>query len=448
VKTNSNRIPLTGGDYFVYALDRQMRSTGLQGNICRLVLRLDGLFRTEQLRSIIQSCDLVSQLAKMRMRLRFPLTTPCWFSSHPSCEVTIAEHKATLPRTESVSFCNSCVSHKLHPRKAPGFAFDLIRYRDNKTDLVLSWHHSLMDARGAESLLMQISNPKANIPLLDSESSQNDHFSKSIRSRGLLKSAKRLVYSRQSLFFIEEVHRHPLATLVPKEKGRCGNSHLYRPIYFSEAESKNIETNCEKLGAGFHRSLFILAAVTRAFHAIRIARGENFGAYVIPVPQDLRKKGITGPILSNHVTFLFYRVESEDAASIKTLITSLKQQMTEQIRSNFNSSFSSAMEMFRFLPLSYYARVLSQPSRNKMATFFFSDTGESLPNTEDFHGVPIADLYHLAPVPLPPGIAVISGWLRGRLRIVLSQVAGCLTEQEVKLFEQVIRAELLAQGQK
>jgi len=41
-KTDTDHLPLTESDYFVLALDQQMRSIGLPGNICRLVLRLDG----------------------------------------------------------------------------------------------------------------------------------------------------------------------------------------------------------------------------------------------------------------------------------------------------------------------------------------------------------------------------------------------------------------------
>jgi hypothetical protein len=152
---------------------------------------------------------------------------------------------------------------------------------------------------------------------------------------------------------------------------------------------------------------------------------------------------MAGPVLSNHVAFLFYRVEPEDLATTRTLVASLKEQMTEQLRSEFPSAFTAVMGLFRHVPLSLYSKVLLRPSRKKMATLFFSDTGDSLQNVEDFLGLPIASLYHLAPVTIPPGVAVISQRFRNRLCIVLSCVTGCLTDREQELFQETVRAELL-----
>ena len=424
------------------ALDHQMRAAGLGGNICRLVLRLEGKLEMETLREALGQCESLNLLADKRIRRRIPFTLPYWFSHGSNGAVGITEYKADVPRSDGVGICNSLINHALNPFRSTPIAFGLIHYPDNNTDLVLSWHHVLADARGAELLLAQISNPDSSIVLFDRASSRSDELLQSADTArpGFV---RKLMFARRSLFFIDEIHRDPMASFAPVARTRPTNGHSYRPIHFSQSETEAIEANCEQQGAGFYRSLFVLAAVIRALHAVRVARGETQGAYVVPVPQDLRRRGMAGPVLSNHVAFLFYRVEPENLVTTRTLVASLKEQMTEQLRSEFPSAFTAVMGLFRHVPLSLYSRVLLRPSRKKMATLFFSDTGDSLQNVENFLGLPIASLYHLAPVAIPPGVAVISQRFRNRLCIVLSCVTGCLTDREQELFQKTVRAELL-----
>jgi acyl carrier protein len=441
-ETNTDQLPLTESDYFVLALDRQMRSNGLPGNICRLVLRLDGHLALKTLREAAHNCPSVNWLAGKRIKRRLPFTVPSWFSALSNGELLIAEHQANEPGPCPVSIANSSVNHKLNPSKEACIAFDLIQYPDRTTDLVLSWHHVLMGARGAELLLDLISNPEARTALLDNEFSQNQELQRAPGS-ARQKLFRRLVFARQSRLFIDNIHRQPLATIVPESRRKCLDGHSYRSVYFSEPESRTIEANCEQQGGSFYKSLFVLAAVIRALHAIRAVQCKNGGAYVVTVPQNMRKRGVAGPIFSNHLTFLFYRIEPENLESTKTLVACLKQQMTGQLRSKFPAAFSTLMGLFRRLPLSLYAKIVGGSPVREWPHFYFSDMGECLQDVREFLGIPITGLYHLAPVAIPPGIAVICGRYRDQLNIVLTCVTGCLTEQEMALFENTIRAELL-----
>lgn len=442
-RTDTAYLPLTESDYFVLALDRQMRSIGLPGNICRLVLQLDGHLDLKVLREALNNCCSVNWLANKRVKRWLPFTVPLWFSTMSNGRLLIAEHRAKEPRPHLAGVADSSINHRLNPFKEAGIAFDLIHYPDRTTDLVLSWHHVLTGAHGAELLLEQISNPGVKTALVDNEMSQNNEFWNTPGS-ARKKLVRRLMFARQSRLFIDKIHRQPLAAITSGSRREYTEGHSYRPVYFSEPESRTIEANCDLQGASFYKSLFVLAAVIRALHALWVARGKKGGAYVVTVPQDLRKRGAAGPIFSNHVSFLFYRIEPEDLVSIKTLVASLKQQMTGQLRSKFPAAFSTAMGLFRRLPLRLYARIVGGDPTREWPHFYFSDIGDSLQNVREFLGVPIESLCHLAPVAIPPGIAVISGRFRNRLNIVLSCVTGCLTEQEMELFEKTIRAELLS----
>lgn len=442
MKTKAN-TSLTGSDYFVLALDQQMRSAGLPGNISRLVLRLEGALDLHTFREVVNNCDIAHTLAGLRMRRMLPFTKPYWSFTGSNGLLPIAEYKAVLPTDNWGDICNSYMNRLPSLNKTPGIAFDLIAYPDNITDLVLNWHHGLMDARGAEFLLQQIVEPKVDVTLSDSQSLRNNSYSQMTGLYDKLNLPRRLLFARRSLVFIEQVHRQPIVSFAPDDKKVCQPKQVYTVVDFSDSDSAVIRDNCEKIGAGFYWSLFVLSATVRALHAIRIKRGDYDGAYVVPVPQDLRRRRQAGPVLSNHVTFLFYRVEQRDIVDIGGLVASLKHQMAEQVRSELPYSFATAMKMFRYMPLSLYSKILSRPSHGKMATLFFSDTGESLSNMKDFLGLPVLGVYHLAPVPLPPGVAVISGRFRERIHIVLSSVTGCLTDSERELFQETIRVELL-----
>ncbi len=94
-------------------------------------------------------------------------------------------------------------------------------------------------------------------------------------------------------------------------------------ISFSQEESIRIQARCERLNAGFRRSHFYLAASVRALHTMASARGNKEEAYLIPVPHDMRRRGSNGPIFSNHLSILFYRIEARQAASMSAIIDQL-----------------------------------------------------------------------------------------------------------------------------
>jgi hypothetical protein len=176
---------------------------------------------------------------------------------------------------------------------------------------------------------------------------------------------------------------------------------------------------------------------------VRRQQGAEPATYLVPVPQDRRRRGAAGPIFSNQLSFLFYRGEPEDVASMERLVAALARQMTRQVRERVPDSFAKALDMFQRVPLGWYARLLHGPSGGQFASLFFSDTGESFRGQDSFLGAPITGIQHFAPVGFPPGVAVICSTFRACLSVVLSWVEGCLAEDEVGLLARSLRAELL-----
>jgi hypothetical protein len=163
------------------------------------------------------------------------------------------------------------------------------------------------------------------------------------------------------------------------------------------------------------------------------------------VPHDLRRRGATGPIFSNQLSFLFYRLEPHLAASLTDTLGELTRQFMDQVRNRTPESFLAAMEMFKILPLDFYLHRLSRPTRGKFASFFFTDAGETCAGMRDLLGARVTAVTHLAPASRPPGLTVVFSRFRRQLTAVLSWVDDCLSTEEVNTLERGLRAALLGE---
>ena len=101
------------------------------------------------------------------------------------------------------------------------------------------------------------------------------------------------------------------------------------------------------------------------------------GAYLIPAPHDTRRRGANGPICSNHLSILFYRIEPQHAGKLSDILGELSRQMTDQIRDRFPESCMAALDMFKPLPLGILRAPPREANAGKFATFSFSDSGDT-----------------------------------------------------------------------
>ena len=249
--------------------------------------------------------------------------------------------------------------------------------------------------------------------------------------------------ARGSVKWLRKSGDEPLFSLVPPgPRPRLCRNH-YRLVSFTEPETARIDARCQQLVGGFRRSHFYLAASVRALHAVAVQRGNQDGAYLIPVPHDTRRRGANGPIFSNHLSILFYRIEPQLAGRLGDILGELSRQMTDQIRDRFPESCMAALDMFKPLPLGYYVHHLGKWTRGKIATFSFSDSGETCAGMKDLWGSRILDVTHLVPSWRPPGLTVIFLRFGSRLSVLLSSVEDCLNPAEAEGLEQDLRKALL-----
>jgi hypothetical protein len=423
----------------MHGQDRRMRRAGLAGNVCRVALELDGGLNADLLRQRVAASPMLDWLGRVRISRRLPVFPPVWRAAAQPGTV-LHEHnelESSQPGPERVP--PVAMERDLHAGQGPALALDLVRHADQSRHLVLSWNHALMDVRGAELVLRHLngSGQPGEQPKIE------DLISPDQQRSGLARWWRNVKSARGSMEWLRASGREPLFTLLPagRPAGPCRGRN--RVVVFSREETTAIEGRCERLNAGFRRSHFYLAASLRGLHTVASARGNKEGAYLVPVPHDMRRRGSNGPIFSNHLSILFYRIETRQAASLGAIIEELSRQMMDQLRSRFPESCMAALDMFQPLPLDYYVRHLGQPTRGKFASLCFSDSGESCAGMSKLLGGRIQAVTHLVPTWRPPGLTVLFWSFGDRLHALLAWVEDCLSPAEVDVMERGVRAGLL-----
>lgn len=435
-------VRLSGGDHFFHAIDRRMRRTGIQGNVCRIAIRLEPGLKAEMLRHRLEASPFFKWLSRVRLIRRLPPFPAIWQAAAQPAGI-LHEHESNGTSADGLaSLPPAAVRRNLRPDQNPALAFDLVRYRDGSVHLLYSWHHALMDLRGAELLLHHLREEGRTADLSDLLDPAQTGSNWLVAGRDYLRQAR---LARGSVEVLNTVCREPLFSLVPATRpaGRCRDD--CRVMVFTEEETTRLDAHCERLNASFRRSSFYLAATLQSVHRIASRRGNQHDAYLVPVPHEVRRRGACGPIFSNRLTFLFHRIEPRQAGNMTETLSALRHQMTDQIRQGSPEAFLAALELFKPMPLGWCATRLSHPTQGKVASFFFSDAGETCAGIDDLFGTRITAVTHLAPGSRPPGLTVVFSRFRGRLSVTLAWVEDCLSPDEVSELELGLRRALLGE---
>lgn len=432
-------IRLAAGDYFMHGQDRRMRQAGLPGNVCRVTLRLDGGLDIELLRQRVATSPILDWLARVRIGRWLPVLPAFWragtrprafFYEHDVPEIT-GDGPGLLPR--------AVLERDLHADRGPALALDLVRHADNSRQLVLSWNHALLDAAGAELILRHLNGVGAakGTPTIENLIDPKQMCG------GLAAWWRNVKLAHGSVEWLNKSGSEPLFSLLPAGRKLGPRHNQFRFLSFSEEETCRIDARCERFNAGFRRSHFYLAASLRALHAVATRRGNKEGAYLVPVPHDTRRRGANGPVFSNHLSILFYRIEARQAVNLSEILGELSRQMTDQIRTRFPECCMAALDMFKPLPLGFYVHHLGKPTRGKFASFCFSDSGETCAGIGKMMGGRIQEVIHQVPTWRPPGLTVVFWSFNGRPCAQLSWVDDCLSVAEADLLERGLRSALL-----
>jgi hypothetical protein len=437
MRLKNHKQHITGSDHFIMAMDHRMRKEGSAGNICRIVARLDGVLTEKQLRDKLGGIEGFAAMSQIGFKRTLPLTAPYWKSHVRPKQITVAEH-SVANIAEDIKIESLTPVSPVNIKRDAAIAFDLFAYTDEKTDVLMSWHHGIMDVRGSLALFSQLFDGCAEkIGFTEEPAADKQSFVEKIKQL-----PAGLQYARKSLIHIDQACKIPMTSFSSPKGGSPGKDN-YALVRFDKDQTLQIEQCCEQIASGYKKSIFSLAAVTRAIDAALTTDTQGpERTYVVPCPQNQRKRGGATDILSNQVSFLFYRISSKSLTDIQTAISALSGQLMHQVREQFPHSFSKAMDVFRVFPVKLYSTILYGPSKGKLASFFFSDIGP-LPELTAINGLSVIDLVVPAPAPTTPSLAVSSWSFNGMLNICFSYSKNIFTEKQISLIKEKLISELL-----
>jgi hypothetical protein len=436
--SGTTRIPVKVADCFLMALDDFMRRTKQGRHVSQSVIELDQTPDMEKLRGASVRVAQKFPILAGRLKRNWRTWLPYWdVPAPPSGGLPFGVwHEAgardVLPGSIETAETDELLQRILtEPLERDGIAFkariDVVTLKGGACLVALSWSHLLLDGKGAELLLTEISRlcDGQDLPYEVKETSQPaTTFKEKIRKT---KAA---------------IHRFKELELIgcPSLGGprpRRGRGY-YRNITLTSEDSARLNARVEKMTGALFPIAFYVACSARAHDRVFQHRGKQPAGYVVSVPIQTRKRGARGPLFHNQVTVLFFSAVREHLGSIETAAAAMKQQFAEMTRARLDESFNTVLELMMRLPSWLFMRVVRFQFKGEICSFFHSHTGAFASEMTGLAGGKITNAYHLPCLGAPPGTGLFFCERAGRVNVTLTWREGCLGDEERRLMlEQV-----------
>lgn len=423
----SGSAELTGGDWFLVTLGRMMRAAGQGEHTGLTVLQLGPGIDTRALRAAAERLADASPIAAGRLgkslfglprwswptgaRPRFPLT------EHPlgtRWEQVAERHLASAPK---------------HP-----VCFDLIPEPSGAT-LLLRWRHALLDGKGAELFLAEITRLAADASAEPRAESWGIQAPRQATTWQTFGEAERfnIHYDRLALTPIKALGAAKPGPGVGRFAVEC----------FSREETARIVERAAAVSRGMFQIGWFLAVAMRAHQRVLAGRGERAESFRVHCAVQERKRGARHPIWQNQLSQFFFSLHNENLDDLGSAAQSLQEQFAEMSRQRLEVAFSAMASLFRRVPGWLWLKIIKRSSNGYLNSFFFSHTGECLPEAATFCGAPILNAWHIPTVSQPPGTGIFYCQRSGQLTAAISWVDGVLRPGELELLRSQIRDDLL-----
>jgi len=410
-------ITLNGADFFLLQLDHIMWKLSGQRNICTFVVTLQERLEYEDLEKHLSANSAYQWICRLRLQKGWPFTLTKWvFKAHlalPEIEQYQLDEQGSLPE--------SFLKKPFNIEQQPAFKVSLVQISGGGSRLIFTWHHALMDAHGGETFIRYLGGSAA---------MQEGDWVASEQGSSLLPLRERADIALKMKEFLCDVSRLPFISFTKKSTPKH-NVH-YRVVSFTAAQSKLIVQRARLQGAGFLVSAFYLAVTAFAVANVQTKKSPLAGDMLIPIPLDRRKRGVHSPILGNQVTFLFYRIPLAALANIKTCVAELITQMKSLMRSENPSHYLVMMDFLRRVPGWLYRMQLTSPTKGQMASFYYSDTGDSLDLYDQLFDCAVASALHYPPNMYPPGVTFVFSRFHGALQLTIGYMDSALDNEELE----------------
>ncbi len=418
-----SKIKLSGTDCFHLALDLHSAKHSAGDNMIRMAFHFDENISKEQIQKRLSNSKIVHWLCNVKLCNGNVITSPHWIYTKGNNTIVIREHYS-----EQTNEIPEVIFNKGISLDSTSFIeADLIHFPNHKSTVVFSWHHIIMDGRGAGMLIKSFDE-------IESTLTEEILFPKKEKKIGLLAHIRNMYKVKA---FIAKSSTPSIVSPAEKKVENCCEFN-FKTIYFTAEETRKIEANANKNGDRFGINLFLLAiCATIVNETLKVGTSEKY--FWVPVPCDTRLRGAKGPIISNNISCLFYRINIGKLKSLKEKVTGLSAQMAEQLKMEMPKKYEMLLNMMRYIPSKLYYHLVNRPGDGAMASFLYTSTGQGINDMKSLLGTPLNDITIYPPKTYPPGLTFAFYTYGNALKLTIAYSTASITSTDIFEVEKKLR---------
>ena len=425
------KVILSGADCFHLVLDKHAKKHGVGSNVMRKIFYFNNTLSFEKINNILKNSPVIYWLCNIKLVQGGLFRLPFWKYTDAGNEVILLEHHTAF-ENEIPEFV---LTRDITIESARFIEADLVHYPSGGCAFVLSWNHILLDAKGTMLLFEHLN-------LLSENKLQNfDNF-----FPGKEKKTNIIIYIRNMYkvkIFVQTSARPPVSSVADSRINGDDGRTLTKIISFNTDETKKINENAFKTGSRFGPTLYLVACCSHVIHLLNQQRNKA-GDMWVPVPYDGRLRGAIGPLISNCVSFLFYRIPKNELDNVTQTVKCLSTQMTSQIKEGIPQKYTMFLNMMRHAPLWLYYFLIYNTNKGVFASFLYTSTGDNFNNLTSLFGEPIKNINMIPALTFPPGLTFVFLKHDEALNINIAYSPDVISNNELHLIEEKIKEILLA----
>ncbi len=432
---NKARLPekviLSGADCFHLVLDKHAQKHGAGGNVMRKVFYFNNSLSFDKINHLLKSSPVIYWLCNIRLKEGLFFQRPYWQYADRGNHIIFTQHH-TAHENE---IPGEILSRDISIRSERFVEADLVNYPSGACAFVLSWNHILLDAKGTTLLFEHLN-----------QLSENKEPDFSLFFPGTEKKTGVVTYIRNMYkvkHFVQRSARPPVFSVAEKKMKSQEGATLVKHFSFTAEETKNINSNAFKTGSRFGPTLYLIACCSHIIN--RLGKQKNkTGDLWLPVPYDGRLKGGNGPLISNTVSFLFYRIPQSELLDVQQTVHCLGRQMMDQIKEGIPQRYTLFLNMMRHIPLWLYYFLVSKTGKGVFASFLYTSTGDNFNNLRSLFGEPIRDISMIPALTFPPGLTFVFLKHDDELGVNIAYSPDTISSSDLLFIEQQLKEILLS----
>ncbi len=432
---NKTRLPkkviLSGADCFHLVLDKHAKKHSAGGNVMRKIFYFTNPLSYNKINDILRSSPVIYWLCNIKFVPGMLMKLPTWQYTDRNNEIVLLEHHAGVEDEIPDSILNRDITIE----STRFIEADLVHYPSGGCALILSWNHILLDAKGTTLLFEHLN-------LL----SENKPQSFDIFFPGKEKKTNIVTYIRNMYKvkkFVQTSSKPPVSSVACTSLKTGDGKTLTKVISFDVEETKRINANAFTTGSRFGPTLYLVASCAHVINFLNQQKNKA-GDIWLPIPYDGRLRGASGPLISNCVSFLFYRIAANEMNTIPQTVKCLSTQMTAQIKAGIPQRYSMFLNMMRHVPLWLYYFLISRTGKGVFASFLYTSTGDNFNNLKSLFGEPIRNLNMIPALTFPPGLTFVFLKHDNELNLNITYSPDVINNNELHLIEGKLKEILLA----